>query len=116
MLKKRGVLVSVLLSFVTCGIYTYFWLYSLSNDISDYLGEERKGGMDVLLTIVTCGLYLFYWNYKNGKRIADAQDRAGLRVTDNSVLYLIISFIGLIAIPIWIMQSNMNDIIDTIKY
>lgn len=112
MLKKRGVFVSILLSIITCGIYSYFWIGSLSNDISDCLGEQRNGAMDGFLSFITCGLYLFYWNYKNGKKIADIQDRVGIRPADNSVLYLLICFIGLILVPVWIMQSNMNEIID----
>lgn len=112
MLKKRGVLVSILLTIITCGIYSYFWIGSLSNDISDCLGEQRNGTMDGFLTFITCGLYLFYWNYKNGKKIADIQDKVGIRPSDNSVLYLIICFIGLTLVPVWIMQSNMNEIID----
>ena len=112
MLKKRGVFVSILLSIVTCGIYYYFWTASLSNDISDCLGEQRNGGMDVFLILITCGLYLFYWNYKNGKKIADIQERVGIRACDNSVIYLVISFFGLSSIPLFIMQANMNEIID----
>ena len=112
MLKKRGVLVSILLVIITCGIYGYFWISSLSNDISDCLGEQRNGTMDGFLTFITCGLYLFYWNYKNGKRIADVQEKVGIRATDNSVIYLIISLFGLVMVPLWIMQSNMNEVID----
>ena len=112
MLKKRGVFVSILLTIITCGIYAYFWIGSLSNDISDCLGEQRNGAMDGFLSFITCGLYLFYWNYKNGKKIADIQDRVGIRPADNSVLYLLICFIGLSLVPVWIMQSNINEIID----
>ena len=82
MLKKRGVFVSLLLTIITCGIYAYFWIGSLSNDISDCLGEQRNGAMDGFLTFITCGLYL------------------------------LICFIGLSLVPVWIMQSNMNEIID----
>ena len=112
MLNKRGVAVSILLSLVTCGIYYYVWTASLSNDISDCLDEKRNGAMDGFLTFITCGLYLFYWNYKNGKRIADVQKKVGIRATDNGVIYLIISFFGLAVVPLWIIQANMNEVID----
>lgn len=112
MLKKRGVFLSILFSILTCGIYTYFWIGSLSNDISDCLGEQRDGTKDVVLTFITCGLYLFYWNYKTAKRMVNVQEKYGIRASDNSVLYLLISFVGLIIIPLWIMQSNMNEVID----
>ena len=68
--------------------------------------------MDVFLILITCGIYLFYWNYKNGKRIADIQEKVGIRSSDNSVIYLVISFFGLSSIPLFIMQSDMNEIID----
>lgn len=112
MLKKRGVLLSIVLTFVTLGIYGIFWMANLSNDISDYLNEENEGWKEVFFSIITCGIYALYWNYKKGKQIADAQEKAGIRATDNSLIYLLIGFVGFGFIPMWVIQADMNTIID----
>ncbi|SFC19280.1 DUF4234 domain-containing protein [Clostridium uliginosum] len=111
MIRKREVGISILLSFVTCGIYSLFWMAFLSNETAEYTHENPSGGMDILLGIVTCGLYFIYWNYKMGKRIYDIQLNAGISAADNSVLYLVISILGFSMIPVWIMQSDFNKVI-----
>ena len=110
-MKTRNVGLSILFCILTCGIYNFFWISMLSNEVSEYLGEERKGTMDAILGLVTCGLYFIYWNYKEGKAIADAQEKAGVRVTDNSIIYLVASLFGFGMIPVWIMQSDFNKIV-----
>lgn len=113
MIEKRGVLTAILFTIITCGIYGVFWMANLSNDISTYLGERRRGWKEVLFTFITCGLYSIYWNYSKGKKIADAQEKAGVRVRDNSLIYLIASFFAVTAaIPMWVMQDDMNTIIE----
>ncbi|MBW6409462.1 DUF4234 domain-containing protein [Clostridium weizhouense] len=111
MIKKRSVGISILLSFITCGIYSLFWMAFLSNETSEYLQEQQSGVTEVILGIITCGLYFIYWNYKMGKRIYDIQQRAGILATDNSLIYLIISLFGFSIIPVWIIQSDFNKLL-----
>ena len=44
--------------------------------------------------------------------MADAQEKAGIRVADNSLIYLVISILGFVSIPLWVMQSDLNKIIE----
>lgn len=87
-------------------------MVQFSNDLATYLGKEKSGGKEILFTLITCGLYGIYWNYKKGKDMADAQEKAGIRVADNSLIYLVISILGFISIPLWVMQSDLNKIIE----
>lgn len=111
MIKQRGVGMSILFSFLTCGIYGLFWMAFISDDMSEYLGEEKSGGTEVLLSIITCGLYMIYWNYKMGKKLYTVQERAGITASDNSILYLILG-IFLSYVPMWIIQSDFNKVLE----
>ena len=98
----------VVLSIVTCGIYSLYWLYTFSSEIKGYLGkEEINPVMDLILSIVFFP-YMFYWVYKNGQFIAEAQAKAGLPATDESILYVVLSFVGLSIVAMAIMQSKVN--------
>ena len=87
------------------------------NDEILYLSEEEgpSGGLAILLTIVTCGIYGIYWCYQSGKRMMIAQEKNGMHVTDNSVLYLVLAILGFMIISEAILQSEINNLIDFIE-
>ena len=90
--QKRDILITILLSVVTCGIYGIVWFVMLTDDCGKASGDKSITGVtSILLTLITCGIYYFYWSYQMGKRIAVAQSKRNLPSTDNSVLYLILT-------------------------
>ncbi len=111
MIKEKNIVTAVILSIVTCGIYALVWFINLTDDIS-YASDDNSvsGGMALLLTIITCGIYGIYWSYKMGKLIASAQEKRGMRVQDNSVLYLVLDIVGLGIVNYCLMQSDLNEI------
>ncbi len=111
MIQERNVVVCILLSIITCGIYGIYWFICLTNDAS-YSAEtpEFSGGKAFLFTILTCGIYGFYWYYKMGKTLAQAGAKKGVNIADNSVLYLILGLFGLGIVNYCIMQSDLNTI------
>jgi hypothetical protein len=115
--EKRSPGVVILLSVVTCGIYLYYWIYCVSKETKEFLGNDQiNPGMEVLLSIVTCGIYFIYWFYKYGKLQAEMCERAQIAVTDNSIVYLILAIVGLSIISVAIMQSQLNTIWDNTYY
>jgi len=115
--EKRSPGIVILLCLVTCGIYSYYWIYCVSRETKDFLGNEQiNPGLEVLLTIVTCGIYGIYWFYKYGKFQAEMCQRAGMTITDNSIVFLILSVVGLSIIAIAIMQNQLNTIWDNTYY
>jgi hypothetical protein len=109
-MHKRSVGMAILLSLVTCGIYGFFWMYSLADDLIAYNSEEDSAGTEILLGIISCGVYFYYWYYKMGKRVYNAQLKAHGEASDESVLYLILAIFGLGIISQSIMQSKVNKI------
>jgi hypothetical protein len=101
----------LLLSIVTCGIYYLFYIARVSQETQDFLGEQDTSpGLEVLLTLATCGLYNIYWDYKMGHKIAKMQAMVGLRVVDNSALYLVLDIVQVGLFNSMIQQGHLNEI------
>jgi hypothetical protein len=91
----RNPAVTLVLILLTCGLYYLYFIYIVSEETQEFLGErDTSPGVEVLLSLLTCGLYNIYWDYKMGKRIAVMHVAVGLPPTDNAVLYLILDLVG----------------------
>lgn len=111
MIREKNIATCILLTIFTCGIYGIVWFITLTDD-AGIASEDSSmsGGIAFLLTILTCGIYGLYWSYMMGKKICNAKEKAGLNASDNSVLYLILNFLGLGIVNYCLMQSDLNDI------
>lgn len=111
MIKEKNIVVCILLSFVTCGIYGIVWFITMTDDaaIANDNGDF-SGAKAFLFSIITCGIYGIYWNYKMGKEIYEAKEKRNMHASDNSVLYLILSVLGLGIVNYCLIQSDLNDI------
>lgn len=107
--EKNDIIVCILLSVLTCGIYGIIWFIRLTDDCSKASGDNSMNGLtSFLLTILTCGIYSWYWNYQMGKRIATAQEKRNLPVIDNSAIFLILSLIKFDIISYILIQLELN--------
>lgn len=107
MKQPRSVGVCIVLSLVTCGIYSLYWIYCVHNDVQEVSGVPMgvSGGMVILLNIVTCGIYGIYWNYKMGQMLDGAK---GLPNGNSGILYLVLALFGFGIISLALMQSELN--------
>ncbi len=111
MIRERNLTTNLLLVIFTCGFYSIVWFITLTDDASTAAEDYTTSGATAfLLTLITCGIYGIFWSYKMGKMIYAAKERAGLNSTDNSILYLILSIVGLGIINYCLMQSELNEI------
>lgn len=76
MIKKREIVVSIILTFITCGIYGIVWFINMTDDVA-VVSEDHtiSGGKAFLFTILTCGLYSIYWSYLMGKKIYETKKK-----------------------------------------
>ena len=115
-IKERNIVVCILLSIVTCGIYGIVWFISMTDDTRAVSGDESlSGGMAFLLTLITCGIYGYFWAYKMGKAIAQAKASRGLPADDNSVLYIILQLFGLAIVNYCLIQNDLNNMATPIQ-
>lgn len=101
MLKTdRSLLSYILLSIVTCGIYSYYFIYKLAQDVNiccDGDGETTSGlAAFILLSIVTCGIYSWIWLYKLGNRLSQNAPRYGLSFPENGTTVLMWQIFGVV--------------------
>ena len=108
-LPERNIVVCILLSLITCGIYGIYWFIVMtdeSNMVSD--DQTASGGTAFLFTIITCGIYFYYWNYKMGQKLHQAGQKYNKPIGDNSIVYLLLSIFGLGIINYCIIKSDLN--------
>lgn len=98
MIKQRSLLTYVLLSIITCGIYSIYFWYVFAEDMNTLCqgdGEETTNYIVViLLSIVTCGVYGFYWMYKLGNRLQTNAPRYGMAFQENGTTVLLWYLVG----------------------
>lgn len=114
-MKRPGLRVEpaivLLLSIVTCGIYYLIWMYRVSSEVQEALGEpDTSPALDVLLTVISCYLYSIFWDWKVAQKIARIQENCGIKSENNGILYLILNFVGLGMVTPLFIQQNLNDI------
>ena len=114
-MTKRSIPLSIVLSFITVGLYALYWVYTLTEEAHAAAGERTtaSGGMVILFSLLTCGIYSLYWLYKMGETIVMAKQKRGMTADTNlPIIYLVLALFGFGIISYALMQSALNDIID----
>ena len=109
-IENKNILIAVILSIITCGIYELIWYINIVDDVNRVCQDENNqgGGIVILLTLITCGIYGWYYFYNAGKRLANAGTKTGIAIADNSLIYLLFSIFGLRIINYILIQSDLN--------
>lgn len=109
-MKGRNLVVSVILCFVTCGIYSIIWYVSIIDEIRfvSHKEYEMSGIAVFLLSLVTCGIFGIYYWYKIGQMLDEAQTLRNYMPKNNSMLYVILSVLGLSLVNMCIAQNELN--------
>lgn len=114
----RSLLLFIVLSIVTCGIYSFWFIYTISQDVNTACqgdGDNTTGLVAyIILSYITCGLYSWYWLYRLGNRLQSNAYRYGITITENGTTVLLWAIFGsllcglgpLIAMNIIIKNTN----------
>ena len=102
-MKKKKLLLVLLLSIITLGLYNIYWFITLTDDSNKMkpLAATAKGVVALLYCIITLGIYQLYWMYKLGDK-----------VENSGVMYLIIDILCFGLIMYFVAQSKINRFID----
>ena len=116
-LKPRDVMLRILLTFFTCGLYGLYWMKTLTDDIHAFSGRPTTpgGGKVVLLTLVTCSLYFYYWLYQISGELVEARRERGLSpdAISNATYTVTVVVTSLLAVIFSTLQS-MGDIPESV--
>lgn len=111
---EKNIALCIIFSIITCGIYGFYWIYTMNDDLATVSGKEPEfsGGMVILLSIVTCGIFMYYWLYKAGTKLAETNESLNRRYdTNSSIIYIILNFVGLGIISYALIQSEINKLL-----
>lgn len=90
--EDRSLLMYILLSIVTCGIYGYYFLYKMAHDVNIACagdGDNTTGLIGfIVLSFFTCGIYSWVWYYKIGNRLQANAPRYGMNFQENGTTIL----------------------------
>jgi hypothetical protein len=121
MIKKRGLGGLILLSIITLGIYTLYWIHQLAKDVNAICeGDGKKtGGLlkYLLLGIITFGIYDLVWLYMLGDRLQDNAPKYGLTFKESGTAVLLWYIFGAFIIvgpfiALYIIIKNTNALAD----
>ncbi len=107
-IQEKNIVVAVILSIVTCGIYGIYWFITMTEDVNALCDDDYKtsGGMAFLFSLITCGIYGWYWSYKMGEKVDKIK---GVGPAGNSnILYLILSIFGFGIVNYCLIQDTIN--------
>lgn len=96
----RNIVMYILLNIVTCGIYSWYFIYKLAQDVNEMCkddGQNTPGlGMFILLSLVTCNFYAYYWYYQLGNRLQANGPTYGMNIQENGTTILLWCIVGLV--------------------
>ncbi len=106
----RSIVVDILLTLVTCGIYGIYWQFKQMEILNAWLGrEDFSFGLWLILTIVTCGIFAIYYEYKMAHAIIEIQQANGLPVkSDLPLICVVLSLFATFIPSLAIQQSEIN--------
>lgn len=107
---QRSIVVCILLTIVTCGIYSIYWMIKLNDELNATAGkpEATSGGLVFLFTLITCGIYGYYWYYKMGENVDAIKTSKGLMSNNSGIIYLVLGLLGLGIVNYCLMQDTLN--------
>lgn len=116
--EDRSLIMYIVLTIITCGIYSYYFLYSMAQDANTVCAGDGKQTSGLLvfivLSFITCGIYAWIWYYSLGNRLAENAPRYGLTFTENGTTVLMWQIFGALLcgigpfIAMNILINNMN--------
>ena len=110
MLQRRSIPLCIVLSIITCGIYSLYWFVKVTDELNQVSGDRSAatGGMSLLFTIITCGIYGLYWAWKCGERVNAL--RAGRGTPDGflHIVFLVLNLFELNIVNLALIQDELN--------
>ena len=89
----RDPVMVIVLSIVTCGIYYYFWLYNVMNDLNRAAGREVINPGTFILLSIFCAPMAYYVLYTVDKGLAEVSYREGIYYKENFIMWLILAMV-----------------------
>jgi len=98
-MKKRKFITYLLLTFLTCGIYGFYFWYRYTEDVNRVCDGDGKKSPNyivvVLLSCITLGIYSIYWRYVQTKRLYKAGLKYQVPIKERGVSVILLYLAGI---------------------
>ena len=113
-ISKRDLVLNIIFTIVTCGLWGIVWEVQIADDIKLLTGEESlvSGIVLVLLSLVTCGIYFIFWVYNAGNKLELVKAGYGLPTESKGLVYVVLSIFGFSIVALALMQNDLNTVAD----
>jgi hypothetical protein len=103
----------IILSIVTCGIYTLFWTARQMKAVNYLLGTDKFSFVKwFFLSIITCGIYHIFYEYSMAQCIVEIQGKMGKPLSSNlPVISVILAIVGMGIVSDAIQQDEINKLL-----
>ena len=110
MFTQRSVVVVILLTIVTCGIYSLYWYWSAMHELYN-AGGKSLGNLSPEIQFILLFLYVggVVFAINADDNINAIKQTRGLTAADNKVIYVLLSLLFPIAM-IALVQNEMNQL------
>lgn len=109
LLTPKSIPLSLLLSFLTCGIYSLVWVYGIMKRIR-LLCRDYNGCVGEFLCFFLVPFYSYYWYYTRAKKLSAGANSYGVYCSDNCIIYLLLAIFGFSIINTCLMQNDLNNV------
>lgn len=107
-IEKRSIAKCVVFTFLTFGIYQIYWIIKLMKQAVQLKDVNDDGLIETVLGIFISPVGFFLAE----RKFTEGCQNRGLQHSDNSILYLIVGFVGLGIVNCVLMQSDLNKLAD----
>ena len=91
---RRNPVTVIILTIVTCGIYSYYWLYVTTKELNDALGEEKRIDPVLMLILsIVCGPIIYWWLYQRDLAMVELGQKEAVAYETKFILWLLLSLI-----------------------
>lgn len=117
-LKKRDILIMLVLTFVTCGIYGIYWYFVAISELNDEMNrifpQEKTINPVIafLLGMITCGIYPVYAAYIWTQQVKQLGDYYQVQTTEPILTFLLWLCWG---VGTFLIQNDMNKMVTKIE-
>ncbi len=122
MIKRRSLLIYILLTIVTFGVYAIYWQYRFAKDMNALCEGDGRKTRGVLffffITMVTFGIYAVVWYYGVGNRLRDNAPRYGASIATGGGIVLLWQTLGALLfgigpfVALYLLMKGMNTLGD----
>lgn len=110
MFTNRSVVVVIVLTIVTCGLYSLYWYWKTMNEMYN-AGGRSLGNLSPAIQFVLMFLYVggVVFAINADDNINAVKQQRGLTAADNKIIYILLAVIFPIAL-LALVQNEMNQL------